>query len=97
MRGHIKKRSSWQFTIDLGPQPLQRCPTCKKRYWTKGDRLKRCPKCYGPLEEGLERRQEFHTGFATKREAEKELANVISSITSGAYIEPSKVASRDVA
>jgi ssDNA-binding Zn-finger/Zn-ribbon topoisomerase 1 len=47
MRGHIKKRSTWQFTIDLGLQALQRCPSCRKRYWTKDGRLKRCPKCQG--------------------------------------------------
>ena len=35
MRGHSKKRSTWQFTIDLGLQPLQRCPACRKRCWTK--------------------------------------------------------------
>ena len=28
MRGHIKKRATWQFVVDLGPQPLQHCPVC---------------------------------------------------------------------
>ena len=31
MRGHIKKRGTWQFVVDLGLQPLQRCPPCHKR------------------------------------------------------------------
>jgi integrase len=91
MRGHIKKRATWQFTVDLGLQPLQRCPACRKRHWTKDGRLKRCPRCQGPLEEGLERRQEFHSGFATKREAETELAKVAGAIASGMHIEASRI------
>jgi hypothetical protein len=91
LRGHIKKRSTWQFTIDLGMQPLQRCPACRKRYWTKDGRLKRCPKCQGPLEEGLARRQEFHSGFLTKREAELGLAKAVGAIANGTHIEASRL------
>lgn len=91
MRGHIKKRSTWQFTVDLGLQPLQRCPACRKRYWLKDGRLRRCPKCQGPLEEGLERRQESHSGFATKKEAELELAKVAGALANGTHIEASRL------
>ena len=91
MRGHIKKRSTWQFTIDLGLQPLQRCPACRKRYWTKDGKLKRCPKCQGSLEDDLARRQEFHSGFATKREAETELAKAAGAIANGTHIEASRL------
>jgi integrase len=91
MRGHIKKRSTWQFTVDLGLQPLQRCPACRKRYWTKDGRLKRCPKCSGPLEDGLARRQEFHSGYASKKEAETELAKVAGALASGTHIEASRL------
>jgi len=91
MRGHINKRSTWQFVIDLGPRPLQRCPTCRKRYWTEGRRLEGCPRCFGRLQDLVQRRQEFHTGYKTKREAEEELAKAITAITSGCYIEPSKM------
>jgi integrase len=91
VRGHVNKRSTWQFVVDLGPQPLQRCPTCRKRYWTEQKRLKRCPQCHGPLEDRCERRQEFHTGYKSKREAEAELAKVLGSLALGMHIEPSKV------
>ena len=74
MRGHVNRRSTWQFVVELGPQPLQRCPSCRKRYWSDRGRLHGCPKCDGPLEGRVERRQEFHTGYATEREAEEELA-----------------------
>ncbi len=91
MRGHICKRSTWQFVVDLGPQPLQRCPVCRKRYWTEQKRLKNCPKCHGPLEDRCERRQEIHTGYASKRDAETELAKALGSIAHGFHVEPSKV------
>jgi len=91
VRGHVKKRSSWQFTVEVGLQPLQRCPRCRKRYWLSRERLKACPKCQGRLEDVLERRQQCHTGYKSKREAEEELAKVIASLTFGDYIEPCKI------
>ena len=90
MRGHIKKRSTWQFEVALGPQPLQHCPACRKRYWADHGRLRACPKCRGALEDRIERRQEFHTGYETKKEAEQELAKVLAALASGGHIEPSK-------
>lgn len=77
--------------IDLGLQPLERCPSRRKRYWTAGERLKCCPKCQGPLEDRLERRQEFHTGCGSKRKAEEELAKALTSITYATYTQLSKI------
>jgi integrase len=91
MRGHIKKRGTWQFVVDLGAQPLQRCPTCRKRYWGEHGRLRSCPKCHGPLEDRIERHQEFHTGYQSEKEAENELAQVLAAVASGVHIEPSKM------
>ncbi|MBN1460107.1 MAG: site-specific integrase [Armatimonadetes bacterium] len=91
MRGHIKKRGTWQFVVDLGAQPLQRCPACRKRYWGEHGRLRSCPKCHGPLEDRIERRQEFHTGYQTKKEAENELAQVLAAVASGLHIERSRM------
>ena len=91
MRGHIKKRASWQFVVDLGPQPLQHCPTCRKRYWSDRGRFKACPKCHGALEDKVQRRQEFHTGYESKKEAEQELAKVLAALATGVHIEPSKM------
>ena len=86
MRGHIKKRGTWQYTLELGLRPLQRCPACRKRYWVEKERLKRCPRCQGPLEDAEERRQEFHTGYASKKEAENDLAQAIVALSTGAYV-----------
>ena len=91
MRGSIKKRSTWQITVDLGLQPFQRCPACRKRYWTRDGRQSSCPKCHGPLEEDEACRQEFHSGFATKKEAEAELAKLLGAIAGGTHIEVSRL------
>src|SRR5680860_795327 len=91
MQGHIKKRATWEYVAELGPQPLQRCPSCRKRYWIKRERLDSCPVCHGPLEETLTRRQEMKAGFATKREAQEALTTVMASLSSGTYIEPSRM------
>ena len=91
MRGHLKKRSTWQFVVDLGPQPLQHCPACRKRYWADRGRLKACPKCHGALDDRVQRRQEFHTGYESKKEAEQELAKVLAALATGVHIEPSKM------
>lgn len=90
MRGSIKKRSTWQFVVDLGPQPVQHCSACRKRYWADHGLLRACPKCHGALDDRVERRQEFHTGYETKKEAEQELAKVLAALATGAHIEPSK-------
>jgi len=91
MRGHLKKRATWEFVVDLGLQPLQRCPVCRKRFWLERERLKRCPRCRGPLEDGEARRQELHTGYKTKRDAERAMAQVVGAIAAGTHIESSKV------
>src|SRR5680860_1402401 len=91
MQGHIKKRATWEYVAELGPQPLQRCPSCRKRFWIKRERLASCPICRGPLEETVTRRQEMKAGFATKREAQEALTTVMASLSSGTYIEPSRM------
>ncbi|HZK48266.1 MAG TPA: Arm DNA-binding domain-containing protein, partial [Thermoleophilia bacterium] len=91
MQGHIKKRATWEYVAELGPQPLQRCPSCRKRYWIKRERLDSCPVCQGPLEERVARRQEMKAGFATKREAQEALTTVMASLSGGTYIEPSRM------
>lgn len=91
MRGHLKKRATWEYVAELGLQPLQRCASCHKRFWIKRERLPECPLCHGPLEETVKRRQEMKAGFATKREAQEALTQVLASISTGTHIEPSRM------
>jgi len=91
LRGHVKKRATWEYVAELGPQPLQRCPACHKRFWITRERLPRCPLCQGPLEETVRRRQEMKAGFASRRAAQEALTQVLSSLASGTHIEPSRL------
>lgn len=91
MRGHIVKRSTWTFVLDRGLQPLQRCPACRKRYWLERAPLTACPQCQGPLEDHSQRRQEFHAGYKSKREAEEELIRALAALSSGTHVQPTKL------
>jgi integrase len=95
MQGHLKKRATWEYVAELGPQPVQRCPACHKRFWITRDRLPCCPLCHGPLEETIRRRQEMKAGFGTKREAQEALTKVLASLSCGTHIEPSRLRTRE--
>ena len=48
MRGHLKKRATWEYVAELGMRPLPRYPASHKRFWVKRDRLSNCPLGHGP-------------------------------------------------
>ena len=37
MQGHIRRRDagSWEYTIDVGRAPAQRCQSCGRRFWVE--------------------------------------------------------------
>lgn len=86
MRGHVRKRSTWEYILELGDQPAQRCTQCRKRFWTDSSPLKTCPACGGDLRDVLERRQAAHAGFKTKKAAETELNDALGAVQQGVYI-----------
>ena len=85
MRGHLRKRRTWEYILELGPQPAQRCESCGRRHWVEGKARKTCPACAGELKETIERRQRCQAGFATRKVAQAALTTVLSSLESGAY------------
>ncbi len=87
MRGHVRKRRTWEYILELGPQPAQRCRTCGRRHWVEGKETKTCPACGGELKETIERRQRCQAGFPTRRAAQAALTTCLSSLQSGAYTE----------
>jgi integrase len=59
MRGHIRRRGKtghYEYIIDVGLRPAQRCTICAKRVWVERRPLLTCPACGGPLRETEERR-----------------------------------------
>jgi integrase/predicted RNA-binding Zn-ribbon protein involved in translation (DUF1610 family) len=91
MRGHLRKRRTWEYILELGPQPAQRCASCGRRHWVEGQERKTCPACGEELGETIERRQRCQAGFATRTAAQAALTTVLSSLQAGAYTERSDV------
>jgi integrase len=86
MRGRVRKRESrkpggkaaWEFAIDLGDAPAQRCAACGRVTWVERKAGKVCPSCMGPLGGvTLERRRKFVGGFTTKAAAQKALTEAL--------------------
>ncbi len=89
MTGSIRRRgSSYEIAYWVGHQPCQRCRDCKRREWVTHGRFDRCAHCSGPMENRVERRQQFKGGFRTKREAQRALIEALSSIDRGTYVDP---------
>jgi len=91
MRGHLRKRATWEFILELGDCPAQRCSACGRRFWVERRPRKRCPKCGGDLRETTERRQRCQAGFRTCREAEDALADALSAQNNGVPICPERL------
>ena len=99
MRGSVRRRGnpgSWEYRLELGLQPAQRCPACTEagrhpaRWWIEGRPLVACPTCDGELVAVRQRRQRTRPGFRTKRQAEAALGEVMSALRAGSYVEPRK-------
>jgi len=91
VRGHIAKKGSRYFVVvDVGYRPAQRCTDCARRVWIERRPLDNCPKCGGELVEREERRQKWHGGFATKREAQRALTGILGRLDAGTYIAPTR-------
>src|SRR4051794_12429654 len=92
MRGTTLKRGkSWTYVVDLGERPCQRCDACGRDgvFWIEGARLEACPRCGGELHESRQRRREWKSGFATKREAQAAMDKQKTALAEGTYLERS--------
>ena len=91
MRGHLRKRRTWEYILELGPQPAQRCGACGRLHWVECQERKTCPACAGELKETIERRQRCQAGFPTRKVAQAALTSVLSGLQAGVYTERSDV------
>ncbi len=91
MRGHIRKRITWEYILELGDWPAQRCTICSRRFWVERRKRPRCPKCAGKLKDTVERRQRCQAGFHTRKEAEEALADAITAQNKGLQVSPEKL------
>ena len=94
MRGSLRRRGdpgSWEYRLELGEQPAQRCQSCGARHWLERRPLSVCPTCGGDLVDVHERRQRTQSGFRTRRDAQAALDKARMSLKEGDYVEPSKI------
>ena len=95
MRGSVRKRGNWwEYRLELGLQPKQRCQTCGAEFWPEGRPLAACP-CGGQLEDVQRRRERTRGGFRTKKLAQEALDKAKVAVQEGEYVEPSKLTVAD--
>lgn len=92
MRGHVRRHGSgWAVVIDLGRYvPCMQCRSCRKRYWLDRRPPPACMRCGGDLIATTARRQTWHRGFTTKKEAEKARTELLGRVDQGAFVAPAR-------
>ena len=97
MRGHIRRRgtASFEYIVDVGTAPAQRCEVCNKRFWLERRAKESCPACGGRLVETEERRRAIKAGFASRKEAQAAMAKVMVAVEERSYLAPSKLTVRE--
>jgi integrase len=97
MRGHIRRRgsTSYEYIVDVGTAPAQRCEGCNKRYWLERRPKESCPACGGRLRETEERRRAIKAGFASRKEAQAAMAKVMVAVEERSYVAPSRLTVRE--
>ena len=98
MRGHIRRRGepgSWEYIVDVGLAAAQRCQACNKRFWVERRPKESCPKCGGTLVETEERRREAKAGFATQKECQAAMKQLLVAVEQDAYAAPTKASVKE--
>jgi integrase len=90
VRGHVRRHGNgWAVVIDLGRNvPCMQCPACRRRYWLDRRPPARCEQCGDDLIATTGRRQSWHRGFPTKKEAEKARTELLGRVDTGAFVAP---------
>lgn len=96
MRGHVRKHGrGWAVIVGLGEHPGRVCtnPNRRSRHttWTTTPEPANCSRCgadLGPVK--TRRRQQWYSGFSTKKAATDKLTAVLASLQGGEFVEPTK-------
>lgn len=91
MQGSVRQRGgSWEYRLELGLQPAQRCSVCGRVYWLDG-RVHSVCEFGGDLADVHARRQLSRGGFRLKRDAEEALNEARHAFDRGEYVKPSRL------
>jgi integrase len=92
VNGRIRKRGTrYEVFLELGEQDAQRCPTCRKRFWTDDERHEACPKCDGELEPVVARRERWIGSYGLQKEATTALKNALVASEHGELVDASRL------
>jgi len=92
MNGRIRKRGSrYEVFLELGEQDAQRCPACRKRFWTDDERHETCPKCGGELEAVVARRERWIGAYALQKAASAALKAALVASDHGELVDASRL------
>jgi integrase len=98
VRGHVRRRGnpgSWEYIVDVGVAPAQRCSACNRRFWIERRPRDACPACGGQLIETEERRRQTKAGFPTRKECLAEMNKLLVTVEKQAYRPPTKATVRE--
>lgn len=93
MSASIVKRGDGRYAVvvEEGMQLARRCTSCRTKHWVKDHPTETCSKCASPLgPPGEERRQRWHSGFRTLKDAKATQARLAVSVTDQIYVGPAK-------
>lgn len=91
MRGHVRRHGTgWAVVVDVARSaPCQQCQRCRRRVWLEeAPPQDVCPRCGGELVTGRGRRQKWHTGYSTKRDADRACLDLVGGLHHGGVAGP---------
>jgi len=92
VNGRIRKRGSrYEVFLELGEQDAQRCPACRKRFWTDDERHETCPKCGGELEAVVARRERWIGSYGLQKAANGALKDAMVASEHGELVDASRL------
>jgi integrase len=90
-----RQAGAWEYTIDTGRAPAQRCQSCHRRFWVERRPRETCPYCGGELVLADERRRETRGGYATRREAQAAMSKVAVAVEEQTHVAASRLTLRE--
>ncbi len=100
---YVSFRSTVPVTLKISPPLISsagRAETARLTGWsgrsqglfwiTEGKRLAACPRCDGELSDVEQRKQEWHSAYATKTEAERDLTTAKANVNDNSHVSRSK-------
>jgi integrase len=95
-RGSIRHRGdTWEYLIEVGMRPRQRCQSCGRPFWVERRPLETCPRCGGELHEQDERFRVSDGGYRTRKACQAAMAKALTAIEQHTFVLPDDATVRE--